>query len=225
MRRCALAVLGSLLGFLVFMTIAMQLYPGGNWLDPRASGHRFFYNFFCDLSQPVSLSGVDNRLGSAFAQVGMWCFALALGGFFWLVPLHFAGRVSRRAGVWVRGLGVCAVFGVALLPLLPSQRFGHFHGLLALTAGGLGIVAALVAVIGLCRAPGAARFLGALGALALAVGGFDAALFAYHLNDSAPTPLLLPAAQKVAAGLLSAWMVGVAWYVLRPDQPSVTHRP
>jgi hypothetical protein len=224
-RRCALATLGSLLGFVVFMAVAMQLYPGGNWLDRAAPGHRFFHNFFCDLTQPVSLSGVNNRLGSAFAQVGMWCFALALGGFFWLLPLHFTGRVSRRAAVWVRGLGVSAVLGVALVPLLPSQRFGHFHGLLVLSAGGLGIVAALVAVIALCRAQGPARFLGRLGALALAVAAFDAVLFACHRNDSAPTPLLIPAAQKVAAMLLSAWIVGVACYALRRAQPSVTRRP
>ncbi|MEO6601385.1 MAG: hypothetical protein ABIQ16_16020 [Polyangiaceae bacterium] len=202
----------------------MQLYPGGNWLDPRARGHRFFYNFFCDLAQPVSVSGMDNRLGSTVAQVGMWCFALALGGFFWLLPLHFASPVSARTRAWVRGLGGWAVLGVALVPLLPSQRFGHLHGLLALSACGLGIVAALVAVIALCRARGSARWLGCLGALALAVGAFDAVLFAYHLHDSAPTPLLLPCAQKLAALLLSAWMIGVAWFVLRPDRADATRR-
>ncbi len=224
-KRCASAVLGGLLGFAGFMSIAMWLYPGGNWLDRSAPGHRFLYNFFCDLTQPVSLSGVSNGLGSAFGQLGMWCFALALGGFFWLAPLHFTDRVGRHAGVWVRRLGVGAVSGVALVPVLPSQRFGHFHGLLALGAGGLGIVAALITVIELCRAQGAARFLGRLGALALAVAAFDAALFAYHLNDLGPTPLLLPAAQKVAAVLLSAWMFGVAWYRPRPERPSVTRRP
>jgi hypothetical protein len=224
-RRCALGVLGCLLGFVVFMAAAMELYPGGNWLDPSAPGHRFFYNFFCDLTQPVSLSGVNNRAGARFAQIGMWCFALALGGFFWLVPLHFTATVGARVRLWVRALGECAVLGVALVPLLPSQQFGHFHGLLALAAGGLGISAALAAVIALCRAPGSARWLGRLGASALAVGAFDAALFAHHLNDSAPTPLLVPAAQKVAALLLSAWMIGVAWYVLRPDPSSVTRRP
>ncbi|MET0790744.1 MAG: hypothetical protein ABW061_04425, partial [Polyangiaceae bacterium] len=206
-------MLGALFAFVLLMAIAMQLYPGGNWLDPAASGHRFFYNFFCDLTQPVSLSGVDNRLGAGFARVGMWCFALALGGFFWLVPLHFASTVSARVGLWVRRLGECAVLGVALVPLLPSQKFGHFHGLLTLSASALGILAALAAVIALCRSEPRARWLGGLGALALALGAFDALLFAYHLKDSAPPPLLLPAAQKVTALLLSAWMIGVAWYL------------
>jgi hypothetical protein len=35
----------------------------------------------------------------------------------------------------------------------------------------------------------------------------------------------LPAAQKVAALLLSAWMIGVASDVLRPELPSITRRP
>ena len=225
MRRCALALLGSWLAFVGFTALSMRLYPGGNWVEPRAAGHRFLYNFFCDLTQPVSLSGVDNRLGSAFARVGMWCFALALGAFFWLVPFLFTGRVSARVRVWVRGLGLGAVLGVALVPLLPSQRFGPFHGLLALTAAGLGTLAALLAVVALWRGQGSVRFLGWLGALALAVGVFDAALFAQHLSDHAPTPLLVPAAQKVAAFLLSAWMVGVAWCVLRSDPTRLTRRP
>ena len=226
-RRCASAVLACLLGFVILTAIAMALYPGGNWLDPQAPGHRFLSNFFCDLTQPVSLSGVTNRRGAGFARIGMWCFAAALAGFFWLLPLHFAPTLTSRArlGRWVRGLGECAVLGVAAVPLLPSQTFGHFHGFLALTSGALGIVAALLAVIALCRSQLAARWLGLLGALALAVAAFDAALFAYHLNDAAPPPLLLPAAQKLAALLLCAWMIGVAWPFVGAHETRVTRRP
>ena len=226
-RRCALGVLAGLLGFVLCTAIAMRLYPGGNWLDPSAPGHDFFRNFFCDLSQPTSLSGVNNRIGSGFAQVGMWCFALALAGFFWLVPLHFAPSPSGGAGLRrsVRGLGECAVLGVALVPLFPSQRFGHFHGRLALAASALGIVAALVAAAALFRARGWARWLGALGASALVVAVLDAALFAYHLNDAGPTPLFIPAAQKIAALLLGAWIVGAVWPLCRTLPASVTRRP
>lgn len=223
-RRCALALLGAWLCFVAFSAAAMALYPGGTWLDPRAPGHHFWSNFFCDLSQPVSLSGVNNPFGSKLAQVGMWCFALALGAFFWLTPLLFTERVSAGTARWVRRFGVSAVLGVAFVPMLPSQRFGAVHGLLALGAGGLGIVAAFLAALALYRGQRALRWLGQLGALALAVGALDAALFAYHFGDSSPPPLLLPAAQKVAAILLSAWMIGVAWSVLRGDQASLTRR-
>jgi len=56
--------------------------------------------------------------------------------------------------------------------------------------------------------------LAALGALAIAVGAFDAAIFVWHLGARAPAPLLVPAAQKVAALLVSAWIAAVALFVL-----------
>ena len=100
-RRVASAVLVCLLAFVLLMAIAMALYPGGNWIDPKAPGHRFLSNFFCDLTQPVSLSGVNNRLGARVARLGMWCFAAALAGFFWLAiiaTLTFADYLTRTTG-------------------------------------------------------------------------------------------------------------------------------
>jgi hypothetical protein len=226
----ALATLSAWLAFVALMAAAMWLYPGGTWLDRSAQGHHFFANFLCDLTQPISLSGANNRLGASLAQAGMLCFAGALAGFFWLLPQHF--RLGARIGSWVRGVGECAVLGVIAVPLTPSERFGHFHGLLALGSGGLGILAALLGVLGLIRSGTSvsgsvgARWLGWLGALTLAVGAFDAMLFAYHLSDSAPTPLLVPAAQKVAAVLLSVWMLAVVYPLLRSSRTlSVTRRP
>ena len=42
--------------FSLFAATAL-VYPGGNWLDSGAHGHRFFANYVCDLTQPVSLQG------------------------------------------------------------------------------------------------------------------------------------------------------------------------
>ncbi|HEY3668992.1 MAG TPA: hypothetical protein VGL19_23505, partial [Polyangiaceae bacterium] len=95
-RTAALVMLLGIAAFLGLTASAMVLYPGGNWLDRSARGHRFWANFFCDLTQPVSLSGVPNSLGARLAQLGMLCFALALGGLFWLLPHHF-GFESRAA--------------------------------------------------------------------------------------------------------------------------------
>ena len=210
-RPCALGVCVSLLSFALAMGVAMWLYPGGNWLDRSAPGHRFFANFLCDLTQPVSLSGVENRLGSRCAQFGMLSFALALAGFFGLLPELFAP--GGRAAPWVRALGGGAMLVFVAVPLTPSLTFGNWHERLALLAGTLGLAAALLAVHALWRAPRRARSLGVLGALAVAVGALDAALFVYHLGDAAP-PLLVPAIQKVAAVLLCAWMLATAWLAL-----------
>ncbi len=192
------------------MAVAMAVYPGGNWLDPQARGHRFFANFLCDLTQPVSLSGVKNSLGAGLAQTGMLFFAGALAGFFGIVSQRFA--LESRAAPWVRGLGLCTVLCLALVSLLPSERFGRVHAVLALVAGAIGIAAALCVVSALL---GARRHaLAGLGALSLAAAALAAVLFAYYLCDGGPMPLLVPASQKVAALLVSAWLVAVAVGVL-----------
>lgn len=212
-RQCALVIALSLLAFCGLIAAAMHAYPGGNWLDRSASGHRFFANYFCDLTQPISLSGVRNALGARLAQLAMLCYAAGLAGFFWLVPSYFAGS-ARRARRWVRGLGEGAVLGYLAVPFTPSELFGEVHAWLSLLAGALGLTAALCTVWSLFRAQGAARLLGAVGALALLAGTLHAALFVRYLHASEPAPLIVPAAQKVAAILLSGWMLGVAWLTL-----------
>jgi hypothetical protein len=215
--RCALAIVLSWLAFLGLIAAAAWLYPGGNWLDRAASGHRFFANYFCDLTQPVSLSGVKNPLGSRLAQLAMLCFGVALAGFFWLLPRHFGS--PTRLGTWVRGLGECAVLGFLAVPLTPSELFGDVHAWLSLLSGTFGLAAALGAVAGLLRSHRVARALAIVGALSLIAGAVHAALFVRYLHASEPAPLIVPAVQKVAALLLSAWMLGVAWLTLsrRPE--------
>ncbi len=184
----------------------MALYPGGNWLDRTAVGHRFFANFFCDLTQPISLSGVPNPLGARCAQFGMLFFALALAGFFWLVPAYFTRDSPAKR--WVHRLGKWAFVSFVAVPLTPSERFGNVHAALSLVSGGFGIASAVLVVHALLCAE--RRALAALGAASLTVGTADIVLFAYHLGGVAPPPLIVPAAQKIAALLVGAWIAAVA---------------
>jgi hypothetical protein len=155
---------------------------------------------------------VNNPLGSRLAQLAMLCFGVALAGFFWLVPRYFGS--PTRLGTWVRGLGMCAVLGYLAVPLTPSELFGNLHASLSLLSGTFGIAAALCAVRGLLRSHRVARVLGVVGALSLVAGGVHAALFVYYLHASEPAPLIVPAVQKLAALLLSGWMLGVAGLTL-----------
>ncbi|MEO8901309.1 MAG: hypothetical protein ABI488_06370 [Polyangiaceae bacterium] len=209
-RRCALGMLLGLSGFAGFLAAAMALYPGGNWLDRAAPGHRFFANFLCDLTQPIALSGVKNSLAAGLAQTGLLFFAFALAGFFAVLPQHFS--VGSRAARWVRGLGECAALCFGAVPLTPSERFGKVHAVLALGSGALGIAAALCAVWALFASK--RRALATLGVLSLVAGVAEAGLFVYYLSDTTPPPLEVPAMQKVAALLLSAWIAAVAARVL-----------
>jgi hypothetical protein len=142
----------------------------------------------------------------------MLLFAAALAGMFSVVPRFFLP--GARAKSWVRGLGMLAVLALVAVPLTPSERYGNLHAVLALTSGALGISAAVAAVGALLVSSRRARALGALGALALTVGAFDGVLLVQHLGEAAPPPLLLPAAQKVAALLVSAWIATVALLVV-----------
>src|SRR5450432_3942451 len=153
-RPAALATLLCLLGFAGFWAGAMALYPGGTFLDRSHMGQSFFGNFFCDLTQPVSLSGVANPVGSRLGQCGMLLFAGALLGLFWVVPQHFAP--GGRSRLWVLGLGTLSVLTFVAVPLTPSERFGNLHAVLALVAGTFGILAALVAVWALFASRGRA---------------------------------------------------------------------
>jgi hypothetical protein len=218
-RRAALATLLCLLGFVAFSAGAMALYPGGTFLDRSKVGQSFLGNFFCDFTQPVSLSGVANPVGSRLAQCGMLFFAGALWGLFWVLPAHFAP--GRRLQNWVLGLGTLSVFTFVAVPLTPSEHYGGLHAALALVAGAFGIAAASVSVWVLFASERGARALGALGSLALAAGAFAAVIFVQHLGQAAPPPLLVPAAQKVAALLISAWIAAVAFCaLLDKDRPN-----
>jgi len=206
-RRAALATLVGLAGFVGFWAGAMALYPGGTFREPKHKGQSFFGNFFCDLAQPVSLSGVANPVGSRLAQCGMLSFAIALWAAFWIASSLVAPGGARS---WLRRLASLSVLTFVVVSLAPSELFGSMHAVLALFAGAFGIAAMLLAVRGLSRAKGSARVLAGLGALALAVGAFDSVIFVHHLGDVAPPPSLVPAVQKVAAILLGLWMAGVA---------------
>ena len=218
-RRLALLTALSWLAFGGLFAAAMQVYPGGNWHDRAAPGHRFFANYFCDLTQPVSLSGVNNSVGSGLAQLAMLFFAAALAGFFWLIPRFF--EPGARVAGWVRGFGECAVLGCVAVPFTPSERFGELHGLIALFAGALGIAAAVIAVWALLRSQRAARALGVVGLLVLVAGVVHAALFVgvQYLHAGEPISLIVPGVQKLSALLLSVWMLGASWLTLsRPRE-------
>lgn|GEM_PF-275195 len=217
----ASALLACVSAAVVLLGAAMAAYPGGTWLDPRAPGHDFWLNFFCDLTQPVALNGAPNRLGAALGLSGMLALVVALGPFWWLVSrLSFSARLGAAA----RAAGLISTVGLVAVALTPSLSFGLLHAAAVLTASVPGLCAAALAVAGLRDAP-ALRWIGG-GSLLVAVA--DAALYARQVLEPGPTPAALPVLQKVAALGLLAWMVGVGGMALvrRPSRgPRCPRRP
>lgn len=199
----------------------MSLYHGGTWIDPRAPGHDFWLNFFCDLLHDHALDGTPNAAGARLATAAMLVLVAGMVPFW----ISTASLVSARPTLaWtVRIAGVTSVVGLVAVPLTPSDRFGALHGVAVLVAAVPGLVASACATIGLLAnrggARGGTRGLGLLALAAFVCGAIDAALYAQHMaSGGAVTPPALPALQKIAATLFLAWMLGVArakWTVSR----------
>ncbi len=201
MRRL---VFGAALVFVVATAIAMALYPGGTFLDPHTVGHRFFANFFCDLFHAHGLDGRPNP-GAPLAQVGMLAMLVALWAHFMVTARTLGSGVLRFL---VRVLGTMSALAAIAVPLTPSDRFPRLHGVCVLLAAGPGVLAVTCAVVGLFR--DRALFSAWLGVALAVTAAIDAGLYAWQMRTQAPTPLALPALQKVAAGVLVLWMVVVS---------------
>lgn len=212
-RIAAAVVLGALAAFLVLHALAALAYPGGTFCDANAEGYRFWGNFFCDLTQPVTQRGIDNARARLFAEASFVCFALALGPFFWVL----GSRLPRSLGRALRLFGLIAAFGTNLIAWLPSRVSALLHQVAVFSATLPGLLAALLGVFGLFRTGDerfATRVSAVFGASALAFGAADAAYYAYAIGVPG-CHVWLPVLQKLAALCLVAWMALVARLGLR----------
>jgi hypothetical protein len=207
-RLNAVAILASVGLFVLLEAAAMWLYPGGTWWDSRALGHRFWQNFLCDVEWRVALNGTPNPLGSRLAFAAMATLALGLGPFWWAVARAVAGGGRRGVGAAVRASGAASVGGILVVISMPSDAFGAVHGVVVIASSLLGFLATTLAVVGLARAGRAMAAV--LGAATLATAVVDLVLYASHFAAHTQDSPLTPAIEKVALGLLLAWMLAVA---------------
>ncbi len=209
MRAIAIGVLTAVAAFLVLIARAMKLYPGGTWFDTYAIGHDALRNFLCDLTQTVALNGVLNpgapiaRLAMLVLDAGLLLVWIAIP---WLTP---PSRLAR----WLRMAGFTSFVGIVAVPFTPSLELGVIHAFAVLTATLPGIVAGVLAAILLARSAHSRLY--RLCVAMLGVSAVDAVLYVHHVLSSAPPVLALPALQRVALGLLLAWMLAIAVTLLR----------
>ncbi len=203
-RALAALSLLTLALFVLFMALAARAYPGGTYCEPGAVGHRFWGNFFCDLTARVTRRGADNALSAAYARLAFACFSAATAPFWWLA----GGLSSRRIGSWVRGLGLVSAGATNLIAWAPSALAPSLHVALVFIATLPGLAAALAFVAGLFAR--SHRLLGLLGASGVIAGASNAAGYAWAVAASAACVPWLPALQKVTALLFMAWIASVA---------------
>jgi hypothetical protein len=210
-RAAAIFVIASVGLAAAMFGASMWLYPGGTWCDRAAPGHSFFGNFLCDLTWKTSLAGRPNPIGSVVGSLAMLVLAAGLFAFFFVVARQLGRRPRLQTSV--RVLGAVAIVGSIGVTLMPSETFGDRHGQLVMLAGAAGLIACLLATIGLLRP---APPLALAGAVTIVATVIDLSLYAWHYFHRVDCGRWTPAVQKVALALLLSWMVLVARRALVP---------
>lgn len=201
-RLAAAAVIGAVLVALALLGVAIARFPGGSDCDPSARGFDPWCNYLSDLLHEGARGGRANP-AAPVARAAVLVFVAALPPFWALLARLVPGR-----GRALRALGTLSAAGWAAMALLPSDRFGPWHGGFILLGAGPGVMAAALAVRGLWPAR---PVLATLGLAALACVGAATALFVRLLLGVATAPsLAIPALQKLGAVFLVAWVLGVA---------------
>jgi hypothetical protein len=232
MTAGALAVLLSILSAMILLGVAMARYPGGTALDPAAAGHSFWFNFLCDLTNPVAVNGQSNRVGSGFARAAMIALSTALGCFWLILPALF--RARPRLGLPIRTAGLLSVAGLVAVPLAD----GLMHVVAVFASSIPALVAGTLGTIGILRAsslppppatdaarsspapsrspPRIPALLPALAFATVAAALADSVLYArsYLVEPRVIAPAL-PLFQRVALLFMLAFMAAVAIQILR----------
>ena len=200
-------LLAGVAGFLLLTLLAALRYPGGTYCEPAATSYRFWGNYFCDLTGPVTARGEDNSRSAALAEAAFASFALATGPFFWLL-----GGLSS----WprsVRALGLVAAAGTAALAWVPARAGATVHATAVFSATIPGLAAAGAGMVGTLRARHRSPLVRAsawLGVATFAAGLADAAGYARAVAANVGCIPWLPVLQKVTGLCLVSWMSLVA---------------
>ncbi|MEO5768741.1 MAG: hypothetical protein ABIS92_10355 [Polyangia bacterium] len=209
----AIAVGAGLLGS------AMWFYPGGTALDPRASGHSFWFNFMCDLTNRTAVNGQPNHPGASLARAGLMCLCLALGVFWVILPLSFGPRCSRRMARAITTPGLVSVVGLLLVPV--AQGWFHVTAVFASSVPALAAgMLALVGTVRYARRP----LLVVIASATVATAAIDSVLYglSYQVQPRVVIPAL-PLFQRLALVLMLTWMSLVAARTWRQPRHDRTH--
>lgn len=202
-RLCRVVTLLSVVAFACLMSLAVARYSGGSYFDPTVRGHDFFRNFWCDLLRDV---GHDGRPSGSplFAELALWALGLGLVAFFHTLSGYARSARSRLA---IRALGTFGVLGLAAVALTPSHRFPTLHGVLVLSAGPAGLLAAGIGIASALVSRALPWPAAAFNVACVALGAWNAAQYFAEFALDAPSSPLLPAVQKLATLSLLAALV------------------
>ena len=105
----------TLIGFLFFIFLAMNLYPSGTIIQNDSIGYLFFQNFLSDLGRSIS-HGQDNNFHASL----LFNMALTFAGITYIIFYYFLNTlfnsITSKLGSIFGILGACSLIGVAFTP-------------------------------------------------------------------------------------------------------------
>ena len=203
MKLPARFTLLALLTFVVAMSLAAAVYPGGSWTARESEGFSLVRNFWCDLLRSRAINGSDNASGKVLASLAFAALGAGLWPYWWLAAAVLPG--ARRATV-VR-MGMLSAASLAAMALLPSDDYPLPHGLVALAGGLLGVASAAVCVATSLPGEPRASLRRLSGACALGFACLNAALYVHVAFGPGEETIAQPVVQKLATAALLAWML------------------
>jgi hypothetical protein len=197
-----------ILGVAVFVTlyfVAASLYPGGTRTDPTTRGYGHLTNYWCDLLDRVSYSGLPNP-GYRYARLATISLPLSLMAFWLRLPRLFPTPERLARLVAIAG---CLSMAVATLV------FTVWHDLVIRVAGALGFSAFLAAELALVRTR--RHGLAAIGFVA-----FGLAFANFLMWQNGWLLAIMPAVQKAAYASFFVWTIACSSARAGGLQPAAT---
>ena len=109
----------ALVLFILLISIAMIIYPGGTYRDLSTEGYIFSQNFLSDLGRWSSWNQGQNFYSSLLFSFSFMIVGLVFSAFFWTLPsifneedFYFLTKIGSSAGI-ISGV---LIIGVALTP-------------------------------------------------------------------------------------------------------------
>lgn len=135
-----IVILGSI-QFIILTFIAMFFYKGGTYIDPSTSQYIFWYNYFSDLGQYISHSGISNRISFILFTITLTLWGLSQIPFFITFPYFF--KNSKK----LKSLSIVgSIFGILMgvfyvgIAFTPSDLMDNLHNFFAFFGFGSGFI-------------------------------------------------------------------------------------
>ncbi|HYX34022.1 MAG TPA: hypothetical protein VE954_12975 [Oligoflexus sp.] len=117
----------AILLFLILITAAVLVYPGGTVVEPHAEQFQFWQNFLSDLGRMETFAHGSNQASRRFFVPAIILVSAAVGWFFLgLFPLLILKSRQRFARTFLITIGVMALSRMGV-GLTPWDRVGHLH--------------------------------------------------------------------------------------------------